>query len=500
MARQHALRTLAVATALALATAGVGVLGMPSAPAAPAARDGAAARRLEVRIERPAAAADLVKVVVRGPGDYRKVLRRTTVLRDLVPGSYSVAARAIRLYDQHVEPYVLPGHTVRVPGRDDPDGPRVRVVYKNPELCRYRGADTLSWGESDSGRLGVSTSTDRTRPGVITLLRGVVAVTGGRSNGYALCEGGSVWAWGDNGYGQLGNGKDGDRPYPVRVVLGYGHDAVAALDRTGLALWNGTVTTWGWGEYGQLGDGRPWSASRIARRPVDVVGLTDVVAIAGGGYTAYALKSDGTVWAWGNGRIGQLGDGANQDRSTPVQVTGLTDVVQVAAGHDTAYALRSDGTVWAWGNGQQGQLGEGGLTSSNVPVPVSTGGLLATSVGASYAAGYLVAADGTVRAWGSRRHGALGDGTADGSWQTTPLPVPGLAGVLEVLGRGRTAYARLGDGSVWAWGSNSAGQLGAGLAPTGPAATDGVPVPTAVPGLSGVTALGVGELAGYAVR
>ena len=490
-------RHQALATALALAALGATALATTTPSAASARQGGAATGRLQVRVERPPAAADLVKVVVRGPGDYRRVLRRTTLLRHLEPGRYTVDGRPIRLYDQHVDPYELPSMTVGV--RRDAASV-VRIVYKNPELCRYRGNDTVSWGESDEGRLGVATGADRSSPGPVTLLHGVVAVTGSRSNGYALCKGGSVWAWGDNGYGQLGNHKTGDRPYPVRVVLGYGHSAVAALDRTGIALWHGTVTTWGWGEYGQLGDGEPWSASRIARQPVDVVGLTDVVAIAGGGYTGYALKSDGTVWAWGNGSIGQLGDGSNEDRSTPVQVTGLSDVVQLAAGHDTAYALRSDGTVWAWGNGQQGQLGTGGLTSSNLPVPVTMGDTTAASIGASYAAGYLVTPDGAVHAWGSRRHGALGDGVASAGWQTTPAPVPGLAGVARVLGRGRTAYAQLTDGTVRAWGSNSAGQLGAGLAPTGPAATDGVPDPTPVPALTGVTALGVGELAGYAVR
>lgn len=497
MARPHALAFALAVTALAAATLAPPAAFTTAPPTVP--EDRAATGRLEIRVERPARAADLVKVVVTGPGDYRKVLRRTTVLRHLEPGRYDVLGRWIRLYDQHVEPYELPSRTAWV--HPDRPAPTVRVVYKEPELCRYRGSDVLSWGESDEGRLGVDAGADRTAPGAVTQLHGVVAVTGSRSNGYALCVGGTIWSWGDNGYGQLGNNKSGDRPYPVRVVEGPGYRAVAATDRTGIALWDrGTVITWGWGEYGQLGDGEPWSASRIARRPVDVIGLTDVVAIAGGGYSGYALKSDGTVWAWGNGSIGQLGDGTNEDRSTPVQVAGLSDVVQVAAGHDTAYALRSDGTVWAWGNGQQGQLGDGGLTSSNVPVPVTIGDTTAASIGASYAAGYLVTPAGTVHAWGSRRHGALGDGVASAGWETTPVPVPGLTGVARVLGRGRTAYAQLLDGTVRAWGSNSAGQLGAALAPTGPAATDGVPVPTPLPGLDGITALGVGEFAGYAVR
>ena len=84
-----------------------------------------------------------------------------------------------------------------------------------------------------------------------------------------------------------------------------------------------------------------------------------------------ALKSDGTVWAWGDNGYGQLGDGTTTDRTTPVQVSGLSGVTAIAAGCYHTVALKSDGTVWAWGYNGYGQLGDGTTTQRTTPVQVS---------------------------------------------------------------------------------------------------------------------------------
>jgi alpha-tubulin suppressor-like RCC1 family protein len=88
-----------------------------------------------------------------------------------------------------------------------------------------------------------------------------------------------------------------------------------------------------------------------------VAGPNNVTAMAGGLLTGYALRSDGTVWAWGAGTVGQLGNGGTASSPVPVQVSGLTNVTAIAAAGSTGHALRSDGTVWAWGAGTVGQLG-----------------------------------------------------------------------------------------------------------------------------------------------
>ncbi|HZK44387.1 MAG TPA: hypothetical protein VFC73_08940, partial [Syntrophomonadaceae bacterium] len=102
-----------------------------------------------------------------------------------------------------------------------------------------------------------------------------------------------------------------------------------------------------------------------------------VIAIATGGSHSLALKSDGTVWAWGNNSDGQLGDGSTTSRYYPVQVRDgagegfLQDVVALAAGSNHSLALKKDGTVWAWGNNDSGQLGDGGYEASTLPIQVS---------------------------------------------------------------------------------------------------------------------------------
>ena len=124
-----------------------------------------------------------------------------------------------------------------------------------------------------------------------------------------------------------------------------------------------------------LGDGTTTSRSRY----VDIRAGNSVVGVAAGWTTSSGhgleARSDGTVWAWGDNRFGQLGDGTTTTRLAPVQVTGLTGVTQVAGGCVHSLALRSDGTVWAWGDNSVGELGRGTVTGDEVtPAPVSRAG------------------------------------------------------------------------------------------------------------------------------
>src|SRR5205814_5606539 len=117
--------------------------------------------------------------------------------------------------------------------------------------------------------------------------------------------------------------------------------------------------------------------------PIQVSSLTGVVAIAGGGYHSLALKPDGSVWAWGGGYFGQLGDGnfyttGNGGVPTPVQVSSLSSVIAIAGGSYYSLALKSDGGVWAWGDGRAGTLGDGNFYTPSpygVAIPI-----LATSL------------------------------------------------------------------------------------------------------------------------
>ncbi|MGD9972971.1 MAG: PQQ-binding-like beta-propeller repeat protein, partial [Desulfatirhabdiaceae bacterium] len=110
---------------------------------------------------------------------------------------------------------------------------------------------------------------------------------------------------------------------------------------------DGTIWAWGQNAYGQLGDGAQNDASD--GNPTKVNGLTNVIAISAGGHHSLALKSDGTVWAWGSNGGGQIGDGTNQDRFEPVRVIDLPKAIAIAAGMDFSAAVTEDGNVWTWG-------------------------------------------------------------------------------------------------------------------------------------------------------
>jgi len=128
----------------------------------------------------------------------------------------------------------------------------------------------------------------------------------------------------------------------------------------------GIPWAWGFNYHGQLGNGH-FGYSNV---PVQVLDLTNVITVAGGGEHSLALKNDGTVWAWGDNYEGQLGNGTNSHSNVPVQVLNLSNVVAISGGWDHSFALKQDGTVWAWGFNYYGQLGNGTNTSSTVPVQV----------------------------------------------------------------------------------------------------------------------------------
>ena len=218
---------------------------------------------------------------------------------------------------------------------------------------------------------------------------------------------------------------------------------------------DGTVVAWGQNSYGQLGDGTATNRSS----PVILPGLTGVVAVAAGVSHTVALKSDGTVVAWGSNTFGQLGDGTTTNRSSPAVVPGLTGVVAVAAGLYHAVALKSDGTVVAWGYNNYGQLGDGTTTQRNIPVVVpGLSSVVAVATGAYFTV--AIKSDGTVVAWGNNSFGQLGDGTT--TTRLSPVVVAGLSGVAAVDTGSYHTVALKSDGTVVAWGYNSSGQLGDG--------------------------------------
>jgi alpha-tubulin suppressor-like RCC1 family protein len=310
------------------------------------------------------------------------------------------------------------------------------------ERTTNRGAATVAdgssvvttlraWGNNYDGQLGDETNgNNRTRPVKVGGLRGakVEEIAGGASHTLALKEDGTVLAWGYNRDGELGDGTNEDNPLPVQVKdfrdpsgRLSGVEAVAAGSSHSLALKeeDGTVWAWGYNRDGELGDGTEANSTR----PVRVGELEGVEAIAAGAFFSLALTEDGTVWAWGSNAsdldktqvTGQLGEDAITSSDTPVEVGGLGGGVEaIAAGASHALALKEDGTVWAWGGDFFGELGDG-RTKTHSPEPVRVKDLEGVRAieGGGWFSLALKEEDGTVWAWGYNQDGELGNGAAD---------------------------------------------------------------------------------------
>jgi alpha-tubulin suppressor-like RCC1 family protein len=160
-------------------------------------------------------------------------------------------------------------------------------------------------------------------------------------------------------------------------------EAAMAVRTTGLYTILTSVWTWGSNIWGQLGDGT--TTSRATPEEVSGINAPSIVGIAANNAFSAALGSDGTVWEWGSNNYGQLGDGTTTERLRPVEAIGLdSGITQISAGGSHVLALRSDGTVLAWGRNVEGQLGDG-VTSTESLGQVQVSGLTGvTQVAAGY--------------------------------------------------------------------------------------------------------------------
>jgi len=370
----------------------------------------------------------------------------------------------------------------------------------------------LSWGLNSGGSLGQGHEEDVFKPDLMRSpegqpLSGVRTIASGTAT-YVVTDDGSIIAYGPNingalgigvnEYGTLFCGIDHQASYEgVRVSDVDGRPVTGMVDVAagvgfGIALdQEGQIWAWGSRQEGQLGDGiiadcadddsleHPVSIRSFAA-PVDIDEnmSSPVVAVEAGIDFVLALTADGQVYAWGGNREGQLGNGGFQAQATPslvMTVDGrpLNGIKQISAGGRSAAAITATGEVYVWGRNRDGQLGLGDQGEHRRERRAVLNPSLQNITAIDLSTYHAIALDrlGRVYAWGSSELGVLGyEGNDIQNQESTAQPTPTAVTfydqdahpVVKILATSSNSYALNERGVLFAWGSNSFGQIGVG--------------------------------------
>ena len=321
-------------------------------------------------------------------------------------------------------------------------------------------------GWNANGQLGNGTIFNAELAQPIAYINEYAKVSAGERNTLFIKTNGTMWSCGRN-VGAIGNGSFADVSVtpPVQIGTGFTWTDVSCGYQYGLAV-RQDGTLWAWGRTdnnGSLGDG----TTTASASPIQIGTDTNWSKVYAGELHSMAIKTNGTLWAWGTNAYGYLGDGTQTGRNSPVQIGAGTDWASIALGDRHSLGIKTNGTLWAWGYNDQGQVGDG--TSGNFrtsPVQIGTGTNW-KSVAAGYFHSIGLKTDGTLWSWGYGANSALGQGN------TTTYLVPtqiGTATDWDILASSKGGtnhhHAVKASGAIYGWGNNSNYNLGDGTSTT----------------------------------
>ncbi len=350
----------------------------------------------------------------------------------------------------------------------------------------------FTFGHNTYGQLGNGTNTHSHLPFEITSNFSlseedqIESVHTGHSFSLAISKSGRIFTWGNNNDGQLGDNSRNGRTLPFDITIGLmfqGDETVHNL-QTGrhhvtLLTTHGRVLAWGSASDGQIGYGV--SGTRILL-PYDITSRFNlsidetIIMISTRDVHVMALTSTGRIFAWGNNRHGQIGNGTEGSAiKSPTQITdyitlfGEEKISSIHTGTANSYALTTYGRVFTWGNNSYGQYGLGDTSIVSTPVDVTHQfqyldgeKIVKTTLGAYF--GIALSASGNVYTWGRNDHGQIGNRTRDD--QSTPLNITHHFNlehdetIIDIITDDSHVFAVTSMHRLFAWGANSRGQLG----------------------------------------
>ena len=323
--------------------------------------------------------------------------------------------------------------------------------------------NAYTWGnnnDSTLGSIGVASGVHKSSPVQVQAF-GLkwVDVSGGKTHVSALTLSSSnLYLSGVNNYGQLGDNTQINRDFTnlYQTVAGdVNWQDIVAGDVFAAATKNdGTLWMWGGGNNGVLGN----NSSTHRSSPVQVLGTgSGWTNISAGDSHAGGTKKDGTLWMWGFNGTGQLGDNTTSHRSSPVQIGNNTNWQSINCGAIHSLAIKTDGTLWGWGYSLHGELGNNQNVHRSSPVQVGADSSWAVASAGQYLSA-AIKKDGTLWTWGVNWQGTLGNNST--LHRSSPVQV-GTDATWASLNCGDTHMASIKtDGTLWLWGANASGRLG----------------------------------------
>ena len=269
-----------------------------------------------------------------------------------------------------------------------------------------------------------------------------------------------LWGWGQGGFGNLATDPVQDMSSPVQIGTESTWSYIAAMDypgRQAMIKTDGTLWTWGNNDHGELGLNYQTERSSPCQVGADTDWATVKINGTSGG-SMLATRTDGTAWAWGSNQGSDLALNQPVDyrRSSPTQLPGTAWSAFFYNG-----AIKTDGTLWTWGNNNYGQGGHNNRTTYSSPRQVGTNTTWAVATAGGNCL-FAVKTNGTLWSWGYNGYGQLGLNSE--SRYSSPVQVgtntTWSQTYKKIDGGGRGCQAIKTDGTLWVWGYNTKGQLG----------------------------------------